>query len=97
MVQIFNRRVFRRVDQWLGPAVRIDIGPVITVAAAAVSRRSRDACMAGAAVDAVVHGSIVVIRACVGHPGRRGVARLAALNHRQAGVALRTVAGSKSR
>lgn len=97
MVQVINRHVRNRIYLCLRVAVGIDVGPVITVTCTAVTRRSRDARVTGPAINAVVHGRIVVIGTGICDPGTSVVTGFTTFNNRQAGMTLRTVACSEGR
>jgi len=88
MVQVINWHVRDRVYLCLRVAVGIDVGPVITVTGTAITRRGRDACVTGPAINAVVHGCIVVIGTGISDPGTGVVTGFTTFNNRQAGVTL---------
>jgi hypothetical protein len=97
VVHIIDRQTGRWVYYSLRISSAIDIRPVITVTAAAVPRRRGNALVTGATADAVIDCRVMVIGLRISHPCCRGMTRLTAFNHRQAGVTLGTVAGNKCR
>jgi hypothetical protein len=97
MVQIIDSLIRRWVNGQLANTVAIDIGPVSIMATAAVAGRCRNTFVTGSTVNAVRHRGVMMIGPGICHPGCCSVTRFAALNNREAGMTLRTVATLEDR